>query len=281
MNIRFTKMHSLGNDFMVIDGVRQTINPTSQMIQVWSDRQTGIGFDQCLLVEPSPSPGIDFYYRIFNANGHEVGQCGNGARCLALFLKREGLSHKKTIHVSTRTTKMTLELLDNKMVKVHLDRPRFSPVDIPMKMDQEKPCYNIMVDDQRHTLHAVNVGNPHAILSTQNLSSVDVAKLGQSISQHAVFPEETNVEFMQRIDKHTISIRVYERDCGETTACGSGALAAAAIARRFYDVENPITVHMPGGVLTVDWPDTSDEICLTGPATFVYDGITDQGLVDS
>ncbi len=272
MGIRFTKMHSLGNDFMVIDGVRQKINLTPPLIQAWSHRHTGIGFDQCLLVESSNTPDVDFFYRIFNANGHEVGQCGNGARCLARFLLKEGLIDKTTIQVATMTAKMTLQVHEDQTVTVDLGKPLLAPTAIPLLAKEEARHYNIPLTHHNEAVHAINVGNPHAVIVVPDLNTVDVALLGQSISEHPLFPEQTNVGFMQIENTHTIHLRVYERDCGETHACGSGAVAAAAIGHLFYQLTNPTQVHMQGGQLTVTWPDKQGHIYLTGPAEFIYEG---------
>lgn len=272
MGIHFSKMHSLGNDFMVIDGIRQTVNLTPKLIQAWSHRHTGIGFDQCLLVESSTTPGVDFSYRIFNANGHEVGQCGNGARCLARFLVKTGLTEKTTIQVATMTAKMTLQIHDDQSVTVDLGKPRLAPADIPLLITEEANHYTIPLVHQNQSVHAINVGNPHAVIVVPNLATVDVASLGRSISEHPLFPEQTNVGFMQIENAQTIHLRVYERDCGETQACGSGAVAAAAIGHLFYQLTNPTHVHMQGGQLTVTWPDKQGHIYLTGPAEFIYEG---------
>lgn len=272
MGIQFTKMHSLGNDFMVIDAIHQSIDFTPAMIQRLSDRHRGIGFDQCLVVESSHEEGIDFFYRIFNANGHEVGQCGNGARCLARFLQRQGLTQKTTLQVATQTTRMGLHLNPDDSVTVDFGIPRLTPREIPINMPTQQSLYAIPLDDQMLDVHAISVGNPHAILVVDDLAHTNVATLGQSISEHPLFPAQTNVGFMQMLDKHRMNLRVYERDCGETTACGSGAVAAVAVARLFHQAEESVCVSMQGGDLTVAWPDMSQSIYLTGPAEFVYEG---------
>ncbi len=272
MGIRFTKMHSLGNDFMVIDAIRQTIHLTPAKIQAWSDRYRGIGFDQCLVVEASQEPDVDFFYRIFNANGHEVGQCGNGARCLARFLQQQALTHKKIIHVATQTTRMTLHINQDETVTVDFGKPQLIPSKIPLKVDSQQSTYLIPIKDHIQHVHALSVGNPHAIIPVKDILTAEVALLGQAVSEHPLFPEQTNVGFMQIVDKNHIKLRVYERDCGETEACGSGAVAAVAAGRLFYHLEETVCVQMQGGALTVTWPNTKDVIYLTGPAEFVYEG---------
>ncbi len=276
MTIQFTKMHGLGNDFMVIDGVRQSIKLSPVQISAWSRRDTGIGFDQCLLIEPSQEAGIDFFYRIFNADGHEVGQCGNGARCLALFVQRAGLSTKKDLYVATNTTKMRLTIHANETVTVAFDKPRLEPKDIPLLVPNQKTWYSIQLSNQQfYDIHAINVGNPHAIVLVKNLSKIGVQSIGKEISEHALFPEQTNVEFMHIINSEQIELRVYERGTGETRACGSGAVAAVAVGRLFHQLAPAVTVKLPGGELLIKWPDLDQAILLTGSANFVYDGIVE------
>lgn len=272
MGIHFTKMHSLGNDFIVIDAIRQSVHLTPAKIKALSHRHRGIGFDQCLVVEASQEPGVDFFYRIFNANGHEVGQCGNGARCLARFLQRQALTNKKTIRVATKTTQMTLQINEDETVTVDFGKPQLIPSAIPLKMDTQQHSYAIPLKQHIQHVHALSVGNPHAVIPVVDFVSVNVASLGQAVSEHTLFPEQTNVGFMQILDRHHINLRVYERDCGETEACGSGAVAAVAAGRLFHQLGTDVCVHMQGGNLTVSWPDIEDAIYLTGPAEFVYEG---------
>ncbi|MDP3705575.1 MAG: diaminopimelate epimerase [Legionellaceae bacterium] len=279
--MHFSKMHGLGNDFMIIDGVRQSIQPTSSQITSWGRRDTGIGFDQCLLIEPSRAPDVDFFYRIFNANGHEVGQCGNGARCLARFVERYGLTDKKTICVATHTTRMQLDILPDETVTVDMGKPQLLPSAIPIKARTQKPWYSIPLPN--HTLcdvHAISVGNPHAVLVVEDVSQAQVASLGKLICEHPLFPEQTNVGFMHIINPEHIDLRVYERGCGETRACGSGAVAAVAVGRLFHNLSNQVTVTVPGGNLLVKWPNMLDgHIVLNGPAVFVYEGILEDVCV--
>ncbi|CAM2820579.1 diaminopimelate epimerase [Legionella worsleiensis] len=273
MNIHFTKMHGLGNDFMVLDGVNQKINLLAQQIAQLAHRNTGIGFDQCLLIEPATTEGVDFTYRIFNANGQEVGQCGNGARCLALFAKHYELTKKKKITVATKSTTMDLTINDDDSVSVDMGKPKLAPQDIPFLAEQQAAQYVLEIDhNTTASLHAISVGNPHAVLLVQNLESAPVAELGRQISIHPRFPQQTNTGFMQIISHNHLKLRVYERGCGETLACGSGAAAAAAIGRLFYNLAEHITVSLPGGDLVITWPHLNGHLTLTGPATFVYEG---------
>jgi diaminopimelate epimerase len=260
--MNFIKMHGLGNDFMVIDGVNQKIRLSQQDIIDLAQRNTGVGFDQCLLVETGTTPDIDFFYRIFNADGQEVGQCGNGARCLARFIHFAGLSSKKELRVATKTTEMLLRLNDDKTVTVNMGRPVFegSPLKLPLSEGKFTPVYTL------------NLGNPHAVTLVPDITRAAVADLGKIIAEHPHFPEQTNAGFMQIVNKRQLKLRVYERGCGETMACGSGAVAAAAVGRRFFAMEEKIAVDLPGGQLIIEWASNADPIFLTGPATFVYAG---------
>lgn len=274
MGIRFTKMHGLGNDFMVVDAIHQSVHFTPADIASLSRRDTGIGFDQCLLIEASHTPDVDFFYRIFNADGQEVGQCGNGARCLARFVEYYGLTTKKSITVATHTTRMKLHINDDKTVTVDMGKPKFQPVDIPLNAPTPAPLYTIPLRDNKHCdVHAISVGNPHAVMLVTDLSQADVQDLGQQISEHPLFPEQTNVGFMQIAIPAHIHLRVYERGCGETQACGSGAVAAVAIGRMYHELASDVRVSLPGGDLMVQWPNLDDSIFLTGPAVFVYEGV--------
>lgn len=272
MTLKFTKMHGLGNDFMVIDAIHQSVNFTPQQITQLAHRHTGIGFDQCLLIEASPQPDIDFFYRIYNADGSEVGQCGNGARCLARFVRHYGLSIKKEITVATKTTTMNLIINADETVTVNMGIPAFEPEKIPLATEQRRDCYTLTINDQVCSFHAVSLGNPHAVLFTEDVARVPVANLGKSLSQHAFFPEQCNIGFMQRQSPSQLSLRVYERGAEETLACGSGAAAAAAVGMLYYDMQDKVVVSLPGGDLTLFWPDQQGPIFLTGRAEFIYKG---------
>ena len=272
MNIKFTKMHGLGNDFMVIDGINQNIDLNPEKIAFLAKRNTGIGFDQCLLIERSLKDGIDFNYRIFNADGQEVGQCGNGARCLALFAKHYGLTTKNNLTVATKTTQMSLQINSDNTVSVDMGIPKLNPTTIPLIAEHQSPEYLLeLTNSKTISIHAISVGNPHAVLLVQDIQTAPVETLGQEISLHPRFPEQTNTGFMQIINSKQIKLRVFERGCGETLACGSGAVAAAAIGRLYHQLSEQITVQLPGGSLVIDWPELNGAIKLTGPATFVYE----------
>ncbi|MCP0913848.1 MULTISPECIES: diaminopimelate epimerase [Legionella] len=273
MTLYFTKMHGLGNDFIVIDAIRQSVNLTRARIAMLSKRDTGIGFDQCLLIEASRAADCDFFYRIFNADGQEVGQCGNGARCLARFVHYYQLTDKKAITVATKTTRMQLHINPDDTVTVNMGKPQLLPEKIPLNRMALQPVYSLPLDNESTCeFHAINVGNPHAVLITDHIAEAPVTDLGRFICEHPLFPEQTNVGFMQIQNAESIALRVYERGCGETRACGSGAVAAAAVGRLYHGLGETVKVDLPGGSLLVFWPDVQKDIFLTGPAAFVYEG---------
>lgn len=273
MTLRFTKMHGLGNDFMVIDAVNQTVRFSRQEIASLAKRDTGVGFDQCLLIEPGQEDGVDFFYRIFNADGQEVGQCGNGARCLARFVSHHGLTSKKRITVATSTTRMVLQLNNDDSVTVDFGLPKLQPSQIPLLAKQQANYYSLpLANGSIHLLHAVSVGNPHAVTIVDDLARHPIDQIGREISEHPLFPEQVNAGFMHIRNSGHIDLRVYERGCGETRACGSGAVAAAVVGRLFHQLGPRIQVSLPGGTLVVEWENESSPIFLTGPACFVYEG---------
>ena len=273
MKLKFAKMHGLGNDFIVIDAINQKVDLKPHVIAQLSRRDIGIGFDQCLLVEASTTPEIDFFYRIFNADGQEVGQCGNGARCLALFVKHYQLTNKSTINVATSTTTMQLHINPDNSVSVAFAQPKLEPKDIPMLVDKAASKYEITLENgSKHTLHTINVGNPHAVLVVDHWPIDDISVIGNAISNHPIFPQQANVGFMYIENPSLIHLRVYERGSSETQACGSGAVAAVAIGRLYHQLSDEVNVSLPGGELMVSWPNIDSSIFLTGPATFVYEG---------
>ncbi|MDX2345994.1 MAG: diaminopimelate epimerase [Legionella sp.] len=261
MTLNFTKMHGLGNDFMVIDAINQSVQLTTDQIKKLSCRHTGIGFDQCLILEkkmPEHPAHIDFVYRIFNADGTEVGQCGNGARCLARFIQHYNLSPKKNLHIATTTTELELKLNADHTVTVNMGTPVWAPnPDI-------KPGLS---------MHALTLGNPHVVMQVDEIKTAPVSTLGPEIETHILFPEQTNVGFFELITPSHIQLRVHERGAGETLACGSGAAAAAAVGRKFYDLEETIRISLTGGDLVINWPDMAGAVFMTGPAEFVYEGM--------
>lgn len=263
MNIQFTKMHGLGNDFMVVNSINQPITFTTEQIKKLSNRHTGVGFDQCLIVEPSKIPDIDFFYRIYNADGSEVGQCGNGARCLARFVHYHGLSHKKKLKIATHTTQMTLEMNDDDTVTVDMGPP---------KLTQSQEPKTLTIDQHPYEFYTIDVGNPHAVILSENIETAPVQTVGQQLSIHSLFPNQCNINFMHIINPREIELRVYERGVGETQACGSGAVAAMAIGALHHGLSNDVTIHLIGGSLSVRWPHLDGSVFLTGTANFVYEG---------
>ncbi|MBA53495.1 MAG: diaminopimelate epimerase [Pseudomonadales bacterium] len=272
MKIEFTKMHGLGNDFMVINQVTQNIQINSEQIRRLSDRHTGVGFDQLLMVSPPTSPDVDFKYRIFNADGSEVEQCGNGARCFARFVREKGLTHKDVIPVETNTGKIELRLVGQNLVTVNMGAPIFEPEQIPLQAEGRQVLYKFNVDSDIHELACVSMGNPHGVLQVTDIDQAPVEKLGPKLEAHPRFPNKANIGFCQVVDRQNIRLRVFERGVGETRACGTGACAAAVVSIAANLVDNKVNVTLPGGNLQIEWQGENQPVYMTGPATTVYDG---------
>lgn len=272
MLLRFTKMHGLGNDFMVIDLVTQHAQLSAKLIRQWSDRHTGIGFDQLLVVEPPGNPDMDFRYRIFNADGSEVEQCGNGARCFARFVQDKRLTAKSEIHVETAGGPIILTVNADGQVTVDMGAPRFSPAQIPFQADTEALNYTLEVGEQQLQISTVSMGNPHSVTLVDDLDNFPVTSLGPLIEKHARFAQGVNAGFMQLIDRHHARLRVYERGAGETLACGTGACAAAVAGIRLGHLVSPVSIQLPGGALHIEWAGPGQPVMMTGPATRVYEG---------
>ncbi|BCV59890.1 diaminopimelate epimerase [Shewanella algae] len=270
--IHFTKMHGLGNDFMVVDGVTQNVYFSPEQIRRLADRNFGIGFDQLLLVEPPYDPDLDFHYRIFNADGSEVEQCGNGARCFARFVRNKGLTQKYKIKVSTSSGKMTLRLERDGNVTVNMGVPILDPARIPFKAKKAEKTYLLPTEGQTFLCGAVSMGNPHCVLEVEDVAATDVDVIGAQLTNHERFPKGVNVGFMQVINKGHIKLRVYERGAAETLACGSGACAAAVVGQLQGKLGNTVRVDLPGGTLTIKWEGEGKPLWMTGPAEQVYDG---------
>lgn len=274
--INFTKMHGLGNDFMVIDGINQTVNLNPELIQQWSDRHFGLGFDQLLLVESSER--VDFKYRIFNADGSEVEQCGNGARCFAKFVYDKGLTDKIEIEVETQSGIITLLLVSDDQVQVNMGLPNFTPNRLPFDMPEEQDFYSVDVEHDTIYIGAVSIGNPHAVILVDDIHHAPVATLGERLESHFLFPERVNVGFAEVVSKSAINLRVYERGAAETLACGTGACAAMAVLRNRNEVADSVTVSLAGGDLIIEWNgDRNSPIIMTGPAETVFEGVINIG----
>lgn len=272
MLLRFTKMHGLGNDFVVIDQLTQRCKLLPQHIRKIADRRFGIGCDQVLVVEAPNDPDVDFLYRIFNADGSEVEQCGNGARCFAKYVRDKKLTGKKTIRVETRAGIIELTVTDDKQIRVDMGKPILAPATIPFLAEQQAVIYSLPVDGEHYDISAVSMGNPHAVLLVDDVDSAPVARLGPVLESHPHFPQRVNVGFMQVINPHEIKLRVYERGVGETLACGTGACAAVVAGQLRGLLSQQVTVHLPGGALSIYWAGGDHPVIMTGPATTVFEG---------
>ena len=271
MRIKFTKMHGLGNDFVVLDAVSQALSLTPEQARFLADRHFGVGCDQVLVVEKPSRADADFRYRIFNADGGEVEQCGNGARCFVRFVHEKGLTAKRAIRVETRGGLIEPRLEDDGLVTVDMGVPRFEPSHVPFVTDSDALVQPLHVDGTAVDITAVSMGNPHAVQVVDDVRLAPVAEQGPRMENHPRFPQRVNAGFMQVVDRHAIRLRVFERGAGETLACGSGACAAVAagIARGLLD--SPVRVSTRGGELTIAWGGPGRPVLMTGPAVTVFD----------
>ncbi len=272
MELRFTKMHGLGNDFVVIDGINQSVHLDTHQLRALADRRHGVGCDQILLVESSDRPDSDFRYRIFNADGGEVEQCGNGARCFARFVREKGLTEADRITVHTRAGLMELLVQDDGQITVNMGTPILEPADIPFEALVRAPQYALSVEGETLEIGVVSLGNPHAVLAIPHIDSAHVKQLGPLIESHSRFPNRVNAGFMEIVDRGHLKLRVYERGTGETLACGSGACAAVVIGRLWEELDERVEVELRGGNLVVSWAGENQPVLMTGPATFVFEG---------
>ena len=270
MQLKFTKMQGAGNDFVVLNGFEMPISLTAAQIKYIANRQFGVGCDQLLMVEPSTV--ADFKYRIFNADGGEVEQCGNGARCFVRYVNKKGLTQKREIMVETSSGIITLSLLDNDLVRVNMGAPKFAPAQIPLDVVEQQGTYLLDLANQQVAVSALSMGNPHAVLLVDDVDNYPVADIGAQIEWHASFPQRVNAGFMQVLNENTIKLRVYERGSGETLACGSGACAAAVAGIQLGLLQSPVLVHARGGDLTIEWAGESSPVLMTGPAEIVFEG---------
>jgi len=272
MLLRFTKMHGLGNDFVVLDLITQSVRLDATLIRFLADRHRGIGCDQVLVVEPPTDPDMDFRYRIFNQDGSEAQQCGNGARCVAKFIRDRRLSAKRRLRVETLGGPISMSCGKGNVVTVSMGIPRLAPQEIPFTAARRATVYTLEACGQPVEISAVSMGNPHAVLVVDDVESAPVATLGPALEQHPDFPERTNVGFMQVLDRGEVRLRVFERGAGETMACGSGACAAVVAGRIRGLLDERVRVHLPGGFLQVEWRGEGDPLMMTGPATTVFEG---------
>lgn len=272
MLVQFSKMHGLGNDFMVVDNVTQNAFFSAEQIQKLADRHTGIGFDQLLVVEPPYDPDLDFHYRIFNADGSEVEQCGNGARCFARFVRLKGLTNKNRIKVSTKNGKITLNIDKDNLVTVNMGVPVLDPGQVPFRAQKEEKTYILREGEQTFFIGAVSMGNPHCVLTVDSVKDAEVEQVGPLLGSSDRFPEGVNVGFMEVQSRDRIRLRVFERGSGETQACGSGACAAVVVGQLQEKLGRKVQVDLPGGTLSISWAGPGEPLYMTGPAEHVYDG---------
>ncbi|MFA7241296.1 MAG: diaminopimelate epimerase [Sulfuricellaceae bacterium] len=272
MRFKFTKMHGLGNDFVVFDAISQKIELTPAQLRFIADRHFGVGCDQILLVEAPTRSDADFRYRIFNADGGEVEQCGNGARCFVRFVHDRGLTDKREIRVETASGIIKPRLEADGAVTVDMGAPRFEPAEIPFVAAQRALTYSLELADKTVEISALSMGNPHAVQVVEHADSAPVERDGPLIEHHARFPARVNAGFMQVLNRNHIKLRVYERGAGETLACGTGACAAAVagIARNLLD--SPVRISTRGGDLSIAWNGAGAPVFMTGPAVSVFDG---------
>jgi len=270
--LAFSKMQGLGNDFVVVDATREPFTLTPAQVRLLADRRFGVGCDQVLVVEPPPSSDVDFGYRIFNADGGEVEQCGNGARCFVVFVRAKGLTDRRAIRVATRSGVIVPRLEADGQVTVDMGAPRFAPHEVPFTGGSGAPAEPLEVGGRTATISALSMGNPHAVQVVADVDAAPVATEGPLIEAHPRFPARVNAGYMQIVDRATIRLRVNERGVGETLACGTGACAAVVAGRRLGRLDAVVHVHMRGGTLTVRWDGVGSPVLMTGPAAIVFEG---------
>lgn len=272
MQLKFTKMQGAGNDFIVIDAYSENIALNANQIKKIANRYFGVGCDQLLMVEKSTSASVDFKYRIFNADGGEVEQCGNGARCFARFVAEKGLTDKYEISVETASGLIVLQLKSDGQVTVNMGAPIFEPARIPFSTPNRQAQYPLKLQSETITIFAVSMGNPHAVTVVDNTEQAKVEILGPQIESHIDFPQRVNAGFMQVLNSHEIKLRVYERGSGETLSCGTGACAAAVSGIALGLLQSPVLVNTRGGKLSIAWAGEATPVMMTGPAEFVFEG---------
>jgi diaminopimelate epimerase len=273
MRLEFTKMHGLGNDFVVIDCITQRACLETYQIKQIADRHFGVGFDQLLLVEPPSRPDVDFCYRIFNADGSEVQQCGNGARCFARFVRDRKLTRKSKLVVETASGIIELNIAPNGWVRVNMGVPRLEPAEIPFIAEQRALTYPIEVANRIVEISAVSMGNPHAVILVDDVDTAPVREIGRPLESHARFPERVNVGFLQIIDRNNARLRVFERGTGETLACGTGTCAAVVAGIQQGLLDERVRVQLRGGELDIRWQGEGHPVWMTGPTARVFDGV--------
>ncbi len=272
MKLKFAKMHGLGNDFVVIDAINQTFNPRAELIRRWADRFDGIGFDQMLIVERPHSEAAAFKYRIYNADGGEVEQCGNGARCLARFVREQGMTELDIIPVETSSGLLQLEAIDATRYRVNMGIPCFEPAEIPLRAEARQDLYQTDYEGREISFSALSIGNPHMVIQVEDVDSADIETLGPYFEAHEMFPARANIGFMQVLDPGIFKLRVFERGVGETRACGSGACAAMVAGVQLAMLENSAQAILLGGELNLEWQGGTNPVMMTGDTAMVYQG---------
>ena len=275
MRLKFTKMEGAGNDFIVVDATRTPLALEPAQIRRLADRHFGIGFDQLLVIEPPRSAGTDFFYRIFNADGGEVGQCGNGARCFVRYVHDPGLARRNPIRVETASGVIEPRQEADGAVTVDMGVPRFEPAEVPFDAPARARSYALDVEGMTVEIGAVSMGNPHAVQVVREVESAPVTTQGPLIEHHPRFPQRVNAGYMQVLDRGHIALRVWERGAGETLACGTGACAAVVVGIQWELLDSPVSVRTRGGELRIDWPGEGHPVMMTGPARSVFTGEVD------
>lgn len=272
MHVQFAKMHGLGNDFVLFDAVNQDVQLSREQVLQIADRRRGIGCDQILVVQAAKEAGADFDYRIYNSNGEEAEQCGNGVRCIGKFLAHTKLTNNNSIRVRTVSGVYRVDLRDDGLVTVEMGVPVLEPRDIPFAAAETSARYTLQVDGQPVEIGAVSMGNPHAVIEVEDIEHAPVGTLGPGIETHSMFPNKANVGFMQILDTRHVALRVFERGAGETAACGTGACAAVVVGRIWNRLDTKVTVQLPGGKLLVECSHPSRPVLMTGPAELSFEG---------
>jgi len=272
VKLKFAKMHGLGNDFIVVDAITQDFKPSPELLRKWADRHQGIGFDQALVVEKPTVAGAEFRYRIYNADGGEVAQCGNGARCFARFVREQGLTDRDVISVQTSSGLLQLEAIDSTRYRVNMGVPQFEPEAIPLRVDSQQDLYTTEFEGAEISFSALSIGNPHMVIPVVDVDTANVETLGPFFETHMMFPERANIGFMQILDRGSFRLRVFERGVGETRACGSGACAAMVAGVRLGLLDNSATALLRGGELKLEWQGDANPVMMTGETAMVYQG---------
>lgn len=273
MGLSFSKMHGIGNDFVVIDGREQPMSLDSTAIRRLGDRHLGVGFDQLLSIETSSDPDCAFQYNIWNRDGSRSGQCGNGVRCVAAWLARDGSLGDGLVSLMSPSGPVRVERLADARIRVDMGEPRFSPAALPLNVAHEQDRYDIDIGRGSIQIGAVSMGNPHALIEVDDLDNAEVAMIGSAVERARVFPRGCNVGFAQVLSRSAVGLRVWERGVGETLACGSGACAAMAVLRRRGQIDDAAEIRLPGGMLEIHWQGRGHPLWMTGPATFVFEGV--------